>query len=180
MVSVNQLRPFAGAPLDAFRAASGPVALIQQPVELILQDGAQRAAGGMRTVGMAYRSRMEERLLAMLRDFNNLEVRFFQPMVDGEEYTVGRADSCDLVVPDPSVSQHHATLRWNAAKSGFSVRDAESMNGTFLNGAPLGYRAQVPLHDGDTLAFGDAQFLYLSAETVYEQLRRAGPRPMGP
>jgi len=42
-----------------------------------------------------------------------------------------------------------------------------------------GYRAQVPLHDGDTLAFGDAQFLYLRAETVYEPLRRASSRPAG-
>ncbi|MBZ4419886.1 FHA domain-containing protein [Myxococcus sp. RHSTA-1-4] len=177
MVSVNQLRPFAGAPLEAFRAASGPVALIQQPLELLLQDAAQRAAGGLRTVGMAYRSRMEERLLAMLRDFNNLEVRFLQPRVDGEEYTVGRADTCDLVVPDPSVSQHHATLRWYADKGAFSVRDVESMNGTFINGAPLGYRAQVMLHDGDTLAFGDAQFLYVRAETLYEHLRLAAPKP---
>ncbi|NMO21025.1 FHA domain-containing protein [Pyxidicoccus fallax] len=176
MVSVNQLRPFAGAPLEAFRDASGPVALIQQPVELILQDAAQRS-GGLRTVGMAYRSRMEERLLSMLRDFNNLEVRFLQPRVDGEEFTVGRSETCDVIVPDPSVSQHHATLRWNAAKGAFTVRDVESMNGTWINGAPLGYRAQVLLHDGDTLAFGDAQFLYLRAETVHEQLRLAAPRP---
>jgi hypothetical protein len=177
MVSVNQLRPFARAPLDAFRAASGPVALIQQPVELLLQDAVQRATGGMRTVGMAYRSRMEERLLAMLRDFNNLEVRFLQPRLDGEAFTVGRAETCDVVVPDPSVSQHHATLQWNAAKGAFTVRDVESMNGTWINGAPLGYRAQVLLHDGDTLAFGDAQFLYLRAETVYEHLRLAAPQP---
>ncbi|MFP2931818.1 FHA domain-containing protein [Pyxidicoccus sp. 3LG] len=174
MVSVNQLRPFAGAPLDAFRAASGPVALIQQPASL-LQDSGGRASN-LRTVAMAHRARMEERLLAMLRDFDNLEVHFLQPTVDGEEFTVGRTDECDLVVPDPSVSQHHATLRWNAATGGFSVRDAESMNGTFINGAPLAYRAQVKLHDGDTLAFGDAQFLYLLAETVYEHLRLASPK----
>ncbi|MCP3138039.1 FHA domain-containing protein [Pyxidicoccus xibeiensis] len=176
MVSVKQLRPFAGAPLDAFRAASGPVALILQPASL-LQDSGSRPMGPRSTVAMAHRSRMEERLLAMLRDFDNLEVHFLQPTVDGSEFTVGRTDECDLVVPDPSVSQHHATLRWNATTGGFTVRDAESMNGTFINGAPLGYRAQVQLHDGDTLAFGDAQFLYLLAETVYEHLRRASPKP---
>jgi pSer/pThr/pTyr-binding forkhead associated (FHA) protein len=97
--------------------------------------------------------------------------------VDGQEFTIGRAD-CDLVVPDPSVSQHHATLRWNAVKGGFTVRDAESMNGTWINGAPLGFRAQVPLHDGDTLAFGDAQFLYFLAETFHQQLSLA--RPVAP
>ncbi|AKQ66012.1 FHA domain protein [Myxococcus hansupus] len=173
MVSVNQLRPFASASLDAFRAASGPVALIQPPVELAAQVHGSLAS---RTVGMAHRAHMDERLLAMLRDFDNLEVHFLQPSVDGEELTVGRTEDCDLMVPDPSVSQHHATLRWNATRGGFSVRDAESMNGTFINGAPLAYRAQVQLQDGDTLAFGDAQFLYLRAETVYEHLRLASPK----
>jgi len=175
MVSVKQLRPFAGAPLDAFMAASGPVALIQQPAALL--QAAMQGKANVRTLGMAHRARMEERLLAMLRDFDNLEVHFFQPTTDGEEFTVGRAGTCDLVVPDPSVSQHHATLRWNAAAGGFTVRDVESTNGTWINGAPLGYRAQVQIQDGDTLAFGDAQFLYLRGETVYEHLRRASPQP---
>jgi hypothetical protein len=160
--------------MEAFKAASGPVALIQQPVDAAFKQVALNVSG-LRTVGMAHRSRMTERLLAMLRDFDNLEVHFLQPTVDGQEFTIGRAD-CDLVVPDPSVSQHHATLRWNATKSAFAVRDAESMNGTWINGAPLAFRAQVLLNDGDTLAFGDAQFLYLRAETVHEHLRLASPQ----
>jgi hypothetical protein len=176
MVSVNQLRPFAEASLEAFRAASGAVALIQQPVESTFRDVAPVLMGA-RTVGMAHRSRMGERLLAMLRDFDNLEVHFFQPNQDGEEFTVGRTDACDLMVPEPSVSQHHATLRWSAASGDFSVRDAQSMNGTFINGAPLGFKAQAMLHDGATLAFGDVQFLYLRAETLHEHLRLAAPPP---
>ncbi|RKH09249.1 FHA domain-containing protein [Corallococcus sp. CA053C] len=179
MVSVNQLRPFAGASLESFRAASGSVALIQQPVEAFFRDLAP-ALIGARTVGMAHRSRMGERLLTMLRDFDNLEVHFLQPNQDGEEFTVGRVDTCDLAVPEPSVSQHHATLRWNAASGDFSVRDAQSMNGTFINGAPLGFKAQVMLHDGATLAFGDVQFLYLRAETLHEHLRLAAPGTPAP
>ncbi|NBD09087.1 MULTISPECIES: FHA domain-containing protein [Corallococcus] len=179
MVSVKQLRPFAGASLEAFRAASGSVALIQQPVEAVFRDVAP-AMIGARTVGMAHRSRMGERLLAMLRDFDNLEVHFLQPNQDGEEFTVGRTDACDLMVPEPSVSQHHATLRWNAASGDFSVRDAQSMNGTFINGAPLAFKAQVMLHDGATLAFGDVQFLYLRAETLHEHLRLAVPGTPAP
>ncbi|NOK20569.1 FHA domain-containing protein [Corallococcus carmarthensis] len=179
MVSVKQLRPFAGASLESFRAASGAVALIQQPVDATFKAVAP-AMVGLRTVGMAHRSRMEERLLAMLRDFDNLEVHFLQPNQDGEEFTVGRTDACDLVVPEPSVSQHHATLRWNAGSGDFSVRDAQSMNGTFINGAPLGFKAQVMLHDGATLAFGDVQFLYLRAETLHEHLRLAVPGTPAP
>ncbi|WP_375761083.1 FHA domain-containing protein [Corallococcus exercitus] len=179
MVSVKQLRPFAGASLESFRSASGSVALIQQPVESAFLAVAP-AMVGMRTVGMAHRSRMGERLLAMLRDFDNLEVHFLQPNQDGEEFTVGRTDTCDLMVPEPSVSQHHATLRWNAGAGDFSVRDAQSMNGTFINGAPLGFKAQVMLHDGATLAFGDVQFLYLRAETLHQHLRLAVPGTPAP
>ncbi|WP_223636355.1 FHA domain-containing protein [Corallococcus sp. EGB] len=175
MVSVKQLRPFAGASLESFRSASGAIALIQQPVDAAFKAVVSPGMVGMRTVGMAHRSRMEERLLAMLRDFDNLEVHFLQPNQDGEEFTVGRTDTCDLMVLEPSVSQHHATLRWNAAAGDFAVRDAQSMNGTFINGAPLAFKAQVMLHDGATLAFGDVQFLYLRAETLHEHLRRAVP-----
>lgn len=173
MPSVQQLRPFAQASLEAFRAASGPVALVQQPPEPVFQQVALRLAEA-RTVNMAHRSRLVERLLVMLRAFDGLEVHCLQPAADGQEFTVGRMDGCALLVRDPSVSKHHATLRWHAAKGACSVRDVGSMNGTFINAAPLGEQ-ELLLNDGDALAFGDAQFLYLRAETLHAHLRMAGP-----
>jgi hypothetical protein len=173
MPSVSQLRPFAEASLASFRAASGPVALIQQPPEPVFQQVAVRLASS-RTVGMAHRSRLVERLLVMLQGFNNLEVHCLRPSADGEEYTVGRMDGCSLVVRDPSVSKHHATLRWHAERGACSVRDAGSMNGTFVNASPLGDQ-ELMLNDGDALAFGDAQFLYLRAETLHSHLRITTP-----
>lgn len=172
MPSVQQLRPFAQAPLEAFRAASGPVALIQQPPEPVFQQVAMRLSEA-RTVLMAHRSRLAERLLVMLRAFDGLEVHCLQPERDGQDFTVGRLDGCALRVGDPSVSKHHATLRWHAEKGTCSVWDAGSMNGTFINAAPLGEQ-ELLLNDGDALAFGDAQFLFLRAETLYAHLRMAG------
>ena len=62
MPSVQQLRPFAEAPLESFRAASGPVALIQQPPEPVFQQVALQL-GQARTVMMTSRTQLAERLL---------------------------------------------------------------------------------------------------------------------
>jgi hypothetical protein len=178
MPSVQQLRPFAQASLEAFREASGPVALVQQPPEPVFQQVAMRLNEG-RTVIMAHRSRLVQRLLVMLRAFESLDVHLLRPSADGQEFTLGRMDGCSLLVRDPSVSKHHATLRWHAAQGACSVRDAGSMNGSFINAAPLGEQ-ELMLNDGDALAFGDAQFLYLRAETLHAHLRAAIPMEVEP
>ncbi len=170
MPSVQQLRPFAEAPLESFRAASGPVALIQQPPEPVFQQVA-RKLGQARTVAMSSQSNLAERLQTMLQGFQYLEVHLLQPRVDGEEFTVGRMDTCMLVVKDSSVSKLHARLRWSEQAGTYLVRDAGSMNGTFVNTVPLGSRQEFQLQDGDALAFGDAQFLYLRTETLHAHLR---------
>jgi hypothetical protein len=174
MPSVKQLRPFALATLEAFLEASGPVVLVQQPPEPVFQQVALRL-GEARTVGMAHRTRLVDRLLVMLRGFDALEVHFLRPEVDGQQITVGRIEGCGLMVPDPSVSKHHATLRWHAEAHDCSVRDVGSMNGTWVNTQPLGAEQERMLSDGDALAFGDAQFLYLRTETLHAHLRMASP-----
>ena len=170
MPSVQQLRPFAEAPLDAFRAASGPVALIQQPPEPVLQQVALQLEQA-RTVMMVSRTRLAERLLTMLQGFQHLEVHLLQPRVDGDEFTVGRMDTCMLMVKDPSVSKLHAKLRWSEKAGACLVRDAGSLNGTFVNAVMLARHEDHQLRDGDALSFGDAQFLYLHTDTLHAHLR---------
>jgi hypothetical protein len=171
MPSVQQLRPFAEAPLESFRAASGPVALIQQPPEPVFQQVALRLELA-RTVPASTRStRQAERLLTILQGFQHLEVHLLQPRVDNEEFTVGRMDTCMFVLKDPSVSKLHARMRWSEPAGAYLVRDAGSMNGTFVNAVPLGSHQEFQLHDGDSLAFGDVQFLYLHTETLHAHLR---------
>jgi hypothetical protein len=46
--------------------------------------------------------------------------------------TFGRGEDCDIVIPDPAVSRHHAELRQEA--DGFIVSDRGSANGTRVNG----------------------------------------------
>lgn len=173
MPSVKELRAAPRVDLGTFQAQHGPVALIQQPPAPVFQRVAQQM-GGARTVFMAHRSRLADRLMTMLQGFEHLEVLFLQPRRDGEVFAVGRLETSSLVVHDPSVSKYHALLRWSAADGSCYVRDAGSMNGTFVNTVELGEQEQQ-LVDGDGLAFGDAQFLYVRTETLHAHLLMAAP-----
>jgi hypothetical protein len=173
MPSVRELRALAWMDLRAFQAEFGPVALIQQPPAPVFQQLAQQM-GGARTVFMAHRSRLADRLMAMLQGFEYLQVLFLTPKTDGEVFAVGRLETSSLVIHDPSVSKFHALVRWSAADGSCFVRDAGSMNGTFVNALQLGGEEQQLL-DGDGLAFGDAQFLYVCTETLHAHLVAAAP-----
>lgn len=169
MLRVRELRTFAELADDAaFREKVGPFVLIQRPPEPVLQAVAMRL-GKDRTVMMAHRRRLAEELVAMLCSFDDLIVAALPPLTGVDTLHVGRLPECDLVIHEPSVSKRHAVLRWNAADRKCTVQDLDSLNGTFLNAAPLGPH-EVPLTDGDTLSFGDAQFVYLLAETLRGQL----------
>ena len=76
------------------------------------------------------------------------EVDNFQQM----HVTIGRAPDSDLRFDsrsDRSVSGHHAVVRYKG--NGFELFDANSTNGTFVNGSPI---KSVRLRDGDTIRFG--------------------------
>jgi diguanylate cyclase (GGDEF)-like protein len=66
-----------------------------------------------------------------------------------EETVIGRATSCDLVLPDPGVSRQHARI----IRSGgaFFVEDLKSKNGTFVGDQPITKRPiemNVPIRIG--------------------------------
>ena len=66
--------------------------------------------------------------------------------------TIGRHADNTIVLSDPQVSRHHATITWQP--SGYAVQDLNSANGTFVNEQPVGQPSV--LRDGDTLR-GDYQ-----------------------
>jgi serine phosphatase RsbU (regulator of sigma subunit)/pSer/pThr/pTyr-binding forkhead associated (FHA) protein len=65
-------------------------------------------------------------------------------------HTVGRAPSCAIVLPDPSVSRLHAEIR--VSGDGIEVADAGSRNGTFVNGARI--TQPVAIRQGDRVRLG--------------------------
>jgi pSer/pThr/pTyr-binding forkhead associated (FHA) protein len=46
------------------------------------------------------------------------------------------------------------------------------MNGTQLNGHPLEPNTEFYVQDGDLVRFGDADFAYLTAKSLFERLHR--------
>jgi predicted component of type VI protein secretion system len=71
---------------------------------------------------------------------------------DGTRITLGRSASCDVRLPDASVSGRHASVR--AGSSGYVIVDEGSTNGTRLNGEKLSAQAPRALKTGDVLLLG--------------------------
>ena len=67
--------------------------------------------------------------------------------LDRDEFLIGRAPECDVVVADRQVSRHHARLR--RTDSGYVVEDLGSKNGTHLNGVVI--EKPKLLQDGDVI-----------------------------
>ncbi|MFB0546931.1 MAG: FHA domain-containing protein [Anaerolineae bacterium] len=69
---------------------------------------------------------------------------------------IGRQPGNDVVISDPEVSRHHARLIWDGTR--FVIRDLESANGTFVNGARI--TSPCGLHDGDVISLGEQDLSY--------------------
>lgn len=66
------------------------------------------------------------------------------------ETIIGRAEECDIVVEDKSVSRHHAVILLSEA--GARIRDLGSRNGTAVNGILVGTDRR--LRSGDKMQLG--------------------------
>ncbi|MGH7924919.1 MAG: FHA domain-containing protein [Candidatus Binatus sp.] len=78
------------------------------------------------------------------------------PVQSGAVTRVGRALDNEIVVTHSSVSRHHASLE--NSNGAFVVRDLNSQNGTFVGNRRVTEPTRVS--DGDTVRFGDAQFIF--------------------
>jgi pSer/pThr/pTyr-binding forkhead associated (FHA) protein len=88
-------------------------------------------------------------------------------------YVVGRAETCDLVLPTEDVSREHARVvrRWE----GVHIRDLGSKNGVTVGGQPVA--GEHRLHDGDVIEIGSVRFRLDDPEDRY---LRAQEPPVGP
>ena len=142
----------------------------------VLRDGLMHGRLGTDTfverVDAAYRAKTHDDLAEVTRDLPRPGVRLrwlvdrlvngrgprtlAAPSVEvGESRVLGRAQSCDYVIYDPTVSNRHAELV--RTPDGWVIRDLGSRNGTRVNGWLV---KEQQLRDGDTLAFGESVFLF--------------------
>lgn len=170
MLSIQELRGLSGSLSEgAFVRQLGPFALIQQPPQEGDLDLSQNrtAVAPPRDTSMA--------MAALLFGFDDLQVCTLPPLEGVDALTVGRLPDCDLVLDDGTVSKRHATIAWNAETRQARIQDQGSTNGTYVNGAMI-FTRQVPLRDGDLLAFGDVAFWFILTPTLYTRMRQAGPK----
>ncbi|MFZ5438781.1 MAG: FHA domain-containing protein [Myxococcota bacterium] len=80
--------------------------------------------------------------------------------------TIGRVESNDVVLEDGSVSRFHAWLQQDERTQQWAITDAESKNGTFLDGVQLAPRQRAPLADGARLKLGEVQLTFFLPESL--------------
>lgn len=75
--------------------------------------------------------------------------------------TIGRATDNDIVIPDVLASRHHAFL--TLTPLGTEIRDAHSVNGTFVNGVRVG---SAVLSDGDVVTIGNVDLVFTGGTLI--------------
>lgn len=79
-----------------------------------------------------------------------------QALAQHARIVIGRAAECQMTLEHPTVSRRHAEIARQSA--GYAIRDLESVNGTFVNGARVeDWRA---LHTGDVIHIGPFRLVY--------------------
>ena len=73
---------------------------------------------------------------------------------------LGRLPVHDVPVPDMAASRDHAVIEYSPAHRRHVVRDLDSRNGTFVNGAQV--IKPHPLNPGDTIQIGSTIFRYVA------------------
>jgi len=97
------------------------------------------------------------------------------PLQDGQ-HMLGRSSACAIVVTMDGVSRQHCLLTVSGAR--VMIQDADSKNGTWVNGDRLAPGDSVRLANGAVLHLGDASFKFVGAgdaeasyhEAVYRML----------
>ena len=85
----------------------------------------------------------------------NLATNYEYPIENGK-ITIGRNDSCDVVIDDITVSRLHATVHYT--DEGWVVSDNDSKAGVGVNGYRV--HGSEPISDGDTIMINTHSFMF--------------------
>jgi len=122
--------------------------------------------------------------------FGKLEIKFADGATTVVELTksqmmLGRSADADIPINDNQVSRHHALFL--CGPEGVRLVDPGSANGTFLSGARLPARQEVPLPDGAQLRVGQTMIKFVAAKVAEEEkvttaikTRATAPAPPSP
>lgn len=97
--------------------------------------------------------------------------------LDAERMTIGRADDNTLIIPDESVSSHHAELAFDG--SSWTLTDLGSTNGTKAGGArveslAMDHGSAFQIGNVDCVFVGDGEEAAYAASTMTVSTQSAG------
>lgn len=81
--------------------------------------------------------------------------------LQGDLVAVGRIEDSDLLLDDISVSRHHAVFQ-RTASGRITVRDLNSLNGTYVNGTRV---EESVLRSGDEIQIGKYKIVFWGRES---------------
>jgi hypothetical protein len=83
--------------------------------------------------------------------------------------TLGRAPNNDLVIPDQRVSKFHAYFRRIGEQ--WAINDANSMNGTWVDGQQIPSGQSAPLRSGARIALAETlELIFLDANDLFARV----------
>jgi hypothetical protein len=88
-------------------------------------------------------------------------------------YSVGQTRNNDIVIRDVSVSKSHAYFE-DDGSGGFTLQDARSTNGTFVNGRRVPKHGQglpMAVRTGDIVRFGNIELSFIDAGAFRDLIR---------
>jgi pSer/pThr/pTyr-binding forkhead associated (FHA) protein len=78
--------------------------------------------------------------------------------------SLGRAESNDLILPDETVSAHHARIYYDEKVNDVCIVDLSSLNGLFIDNQPT-YRNV--LYDGVKIGLGNVTLVFRDTGFIY-------------
>lgn len=85
--------------------------------------------------------------------------------------TVGRIETNDIAIEDPSLSRFHAWLAFDAKRQQWVLHDADSKNGTMVEGVELPAGGSQALESGQVIRLGSVVLRFLLSAALAERLR---------
>ena len=105
-----------------------------------------------------YRGEITQSYLKLLNRIDSLPFSIKDSYSIGDELTLGRSSSNNIVIKDPYISKNHFKIIKD--EENFFIEDLKSSNGTFLNGEKL--EDVAILKSNDVIRTGEIEFIFLN------------------
>ncbi|MDT5410668.1 MAG: transport system ATP-binding/permease protein [Mycobacterium sp.] len=164
-------RPYPGAAPPAGYPAQRPPAYPPGPQHQAPPPIRQPASpvASAPPINVAPKTQMAPPAISTPPEVSNLATKMIQAILPGSltpdkppgSATIGRANDNDIVIQDVLASRHHAFLV--DSPLGTEIRDAHSVNGTFVNGVRVG---SAVLNEGDVITIGNIDLVFTAGNLI--------------